>query len=153
MKEENDLLKAQSLSAKEKEDVETWLAKAESEASFNLAKKTKAEEKMKEIKDKLKDDDNCANQDEYNILIKDNQIQNTEKMVKDLEEEKVVTATFLKAVQSENRLLASKVLQEIKEDTLRIEEEKVKTFEIRLLLALDHANKSTVGDQINWTNI
>lgn len=118
MKEENDLLKAQSLLAKEKEDVETWLAKAEFEASFNLAKKTKAKKKMKEVKDKFKDNDDCANQDEYNILIKDNQ-----------------TATFLKAVQSENWSLASKVLQEIKENTFRIEEEKVMAFEIRLLLA------------------
>ena len=69
MKEENDLRKAQSLSAKQKEDLETWLTKAESEASFNLAEKTKVEDKVKETKDKLKEANDRANHAEHNILI------------------------------------------------------------------------------------
>ena len=45
LKEKIQLLKAQSFSVKEKENLETHLAKAESEASFYLAEKTKAEDR------------------------------------------------------------------------------------------------------------
>ena len=44
-------------------------------------------------------------------------------------------------------------LQELKEDVLRIKEEKFTTFETRLLLARDHVDKSTIWDQINLANI
>ena len=52
MKEEKNLFKTQSISAKDKEDLESRLAKAEFEASFYLTEKFKAEEKLKETKDR-----------------------------------------------------------------------------------------------------
>ena len=52
LKEENQILKTQKILTKEKEDLETRLAKAEFEASFLLAEKTKVEEKLQEIENR-----------------------------------------------------------------------------------------------------
>ena len=75
----------------------TRLAKAESEASFHLAEKTKVEEKMKEIEDH-------ADKSDHEVLITTNKLRNVDQKVKQLEVEKRSSNTFLKAVSFASKL-------------------------------------------------
>lgn len=78
---------------------------------------------------------------------------------KELEKDKASIDLALKSLRRENDSRASKLeayeqeLAELKKDIPWIEEEKVTTFEIGLLLAKDHTDKTLVWDQIDWTTL
>ena len=95
LNEENENLNRQSLSAQEKEALETQLATAISEAFFNLNEKIKIEQELKEaiaqddaaneeIK-KLKEATNQANAVEEEVLVSKNNLWDKHKKFKELE--------------------------------------------------------------------
>ena len=79
----------------EREDLETRLAKVQSEASFNLAEKIKAKDMVKEVEEKLKEANDCTNQVEHKVRLTTCQLRDEEEKAKELKGGKSATTIFL----------------------------------------------------------
>ena len=115
LKEENEKFKKYGISTWEKEAMETQLATAISEASFNLNEKTKTEQELKEALmrveaideeiRKLKEVVDRAKAAEEETLVLKDKLRDENRKFKELEEEKTLIEASLRAFKKRMTLM------------------------------------------------
>ena len=136
--EERDRLKELGLTAEDKQKMEAQLAEVKLDNSKLATDLSKATEDMQQLTTR-------AEAAEGEVASLKDKLKEEQTKSQELDNEKAQLEVSLKACKEE--------IAEYRQAILQLEEDKLLAFESGILVARDHADRSKVWDQIDWTTI